>query len=243
MLIPPQENFSKNIYITHKDLDLLDKSANKWKELNPEYNINLYDNKMCKKFLLEYYGKLYCDIFEYIKDGPIKCDFWRLCILYVYGGIYVDADIEPLISLKDYIEDDIDFCTCHSYNYRNINQDTWCYNPHFIVCKKFDINIYNCINKYVLMYLNNYEYAYWEWSICKLFSVINKDLISLDNFFDNKSGIFFYNSKKYQFLEEIIFYQDGTITNILNENKDNNNVLGVYCAFNKMIVLNNHIFK
>ncbi|NCA22761.1 MAG: hypothetical protein EBS86_16715, partial [Crocinitomicaceae bacterium] len=21
------------------------------------------------------------------------CDFWRLCILYKYGGIYVDADI------------------------------------------------------------------------------------------------------------------------------------------------------
>ena len=149
------KNFPKIIHISHKTLNKLETSYKYWKELNPEYDIRLYDDEMCKQFLLDYFSKLHCDIFNFIKDGPIKCDFWRLCILYVYGGIYVDADIKPLVPLKEYIQDDIDFCTCHSYNYINNKQIIGIYNPHFIICKKNDDYIYNCISKYIMpSYLN-----------------------------------------------------------------------------------------
>ena len=42
----------------------------------------LYDDEMIKLFLLEEYGELYKNIFDYLVHGPIKADFWRICILY-----------------------------------------------------------------------------------------------------------------------------------------------------------------
>ena len=49
----------------------MDKYANNWKKLNPEYEIKLYDNEMCEQFILNEYGELHRDIFKFINDGPI----------------------------------------------------------------------------------------------------------------------------------------------------------------------------
>ena len=56
----------------------------------------LYDNKMCEDFLLNNYSEEHKNIFNYIKHGPIKADFWRICIINKFGGLYVDSDIMPL---------------------------------------------------------------------------------------------------------------------------------------------------
>ena len=96
--------YPKVIYFCNKILSEKDiVSANNWKKLNPDYEIKLYDDEMIKKFLLEEYGELYENIFNYLKDGPIKADFWRICILYKNGGIYSDIDIMPLIPLSSFI--------------------------------------------------------------------------------------------------------------------------------------------
>ena len=85
----------KIIYMCHKVLDKIEIYSKNWKNLNPEYEIKLYDDELCKKFLLDEYSQLHLDIFNFLKDGPIKADFWRICILNKYGGLYIDADIEP----------------------------------------------------------------------------------------------------------------------------------------------------
>ena len=117
----------KVIYMCHKNLDKIKIYSQNWKKLNPNYEIKLYDDEMCKKFLLEEYSQLYLDIFNYLEDGPIKADFWRVCILYKYGGLYADADIEPLVSLSKYIDDNDD--EKHIYEY-------W----DWSICKQFIIN-------------------------------------------------------------------------------------------------------
>ena len=123
--------FPRIIHMCHKSLDRLTTTAINWKKINPLYDIKLYDNELCEKFILENYPKKYRDIFLYINNGtqigrgPISADFWRLCVLYKMGGIYTDADIEPLIPLDEYIERDVDLATCIvKGNY---------YNPHFII--------------------------------------------------------------------------------------------------------------
>ena len=95
--------FPKVIYICNKNLDFIKHYSKNWKILNPDYEIKLYDDNLCNEFLKNEFSQLHSDIFNYIKDGPIKADFWRVCIVYKYGGLYVDADIEPLLHLKDYI--------------------------------------------------------------------------------------------------------------------------------------------
>ena len=93
----------KDIYMCYKDLQTIQKYSKNWKKLNPDWKIKLYDDKRCRKFLLEKCGPLYLDIFDYVIDGPIKADFWRLCILNKFGGLYIDADIEPIKPLNTYI--------------------------------------------------------------------------------------------------------------------------------------------
>ena len=199
----------KVIYMCHKNIDDIKKYSENWKRLNPEYEIKLYDNELSEQFLLKEFSQLHYDIFKYIPDGPIKADFWRVCIIYKYGGLYVDADINPLIPLKDYIEKDVDFVTCISGNF-SPNNEAFKFNPHFIMARPGDSILNDCINRYIDFY-NKKDYSYWIWSICNLFIIKNVN--------ENKSGIHYDENKKYQFLLEMPDFEN--------------------CEYNGVIVLKN----
>jgi mannosyltransferase OCH1-like enzyme len=183
----------KNIYICFKSLDKIKIYSNNWKKLNPDYEIKLYDDELCKEFLLKEYSQLHLDVFNFIPDGPIKADFWRVCIINKYGGLYVDADIEPLIPLNKYIDNDDDFATCISVNFKN-GEKQWQLNPHFILSNKNNTVLQNCIDKYIEMYTNKMKYNYWEWSICSI--------MYIEGVTKKCSHTLQINSQKYKFLYE-----------------------------------------
>ena len=184
----------KVIYMCHKNINDIKKYSENWTKLNPDYEIKLYDNELCEKFLLEELSELHHKIFKFIPDGPIKADFWRVCIIYKYGGLYVDADIKPLIPLKEYIENDVDFVTCISNNFNEKNEQ-FQFNPHFIMAHAGDNILKECIDRYIDYYNNKIEYTYWTWSICNLFII--------KNIKEKKSGIKYdEHGKKIQFLLE-----------------------------------------
>jgi len=89
---------------------------NKWFELNHEieFERDIFNDRDCVDFLKifdEKYGTNCMNFFISESDGRFKSDLWRLCILYEYGGLYVDIDQEPLCPLKEYIDfNKIDFC-------------------------------------------------------------------------------------------------------------------------------------
>jgi hypothetical protein len=203
----------KVIYICYKDLDTLKEYSGKWKSLNPDWEIQLYDDNLCESFLKREYSQLYADIFNYIPHGPIKADFFRVCILNKYGGLYVDADIEPFVSLDTFITNKEYLVTCLSY-FKNS------YNPHFILADKNNEIIKKCIDAYLEMYENKKPYSYWAWSIVLIF---NKVLdMSIHN---NKSGFYYHDNKTYKFLKE----------GIQNEKGDGRQ----YCYYDGVVVLSN----
>lgn len=234
-------NYQKVIHITYKTLDKLEAIKKQWLDLNPDYSVELYDDAKCLEFLLENYGQKYCDIFNYIEDGPIKSDFFRLCILYIKGGIYVDADVKPLIPISDFIEDDVDFVTCLSYNYHPRKQD-FNFNPHFIVTKKYNTFIYKTLKIYEMLYDNKNHYSYWHWSICYIIVIdipIDIDILKCN---------FTHNGKKYLFLVENIFkdqFEDNVLwynfKNFFDKNgKIKFDMAGeVVCRYNGIDVLKN----
>lgn len=209
--------FDKTIYITHKTTDKLTIIKEQWTLLNPTYKVELYDDKRCLDFLSCHFGNKYCDIFNYIKDGQIKSDFFRCCLIYINGGIYVDADVKLLLPLDEWIKNNLDFATCISYNYRK-NCNTYKFNPHFIVSRKYNVWLYNTIKKYEYMYDNKVEYSYWHWSVCSLFNIENDFDITVDN------SIYIHNGKQhkklYQFLIENCMSNNRqyNFTNIRDEN-------------------------
>jgi GR25 family glycosyltransferase involved in LPS biosynthesis len=183
-------NFPKVIYICDKTFEFIEKYSQNWKRLNPEYEVVLFDNKACEEFLETEFSPLHLEIFRYIPDGPIKADFWRLCILYKNGGVYTDADNEPLIPLRDFIED-VDFVTCSSY----WDKTDYKFNPNFIVTKAGDKILEDSINLYIHWYKTKKPYNYWDWSIMQVFTEILK--------INNKEGIYNVNDKKIQIIREV----------------------------------------
>ena len=221
----------KLIYICHKDLKCLNMTYSFWKKLNPTYQIKLFDDAMCEQFLLDKFSELHQSIFKFIPDGPIKSDFWRVCILYKYGGIYVDADIHPLVPLNMFLSHDSDFVTCITKYNRN-------FNPHFIAVRKKDPILKECIEEYIKFYKKQ-SYAYWDWSIVNVF---NRQLSNVRHHYFKmpNSQVFTIDNKKYQLFLEMTNRdekQKNPINNIMAKLKPHG-MHDYYCSF-----LNKRIFN
>ena len=82
-----------NIYQTWHTLDLppyMKKTVEKLKRDNPEFKHYLYDDIMCRDFIKNNFDITVLEAFDILKPGAFKADLWRCCILYIYGGIYLD---------------------------------------------------------------------------------------------------------------------------------------------------------
>lgn len=165
--------------------------SNNWTRLNPDYETKLYDNEMCRTFLLNEYGELHANIFDFLVDGPIKADFWRICILYKYGGVYCDMDNVPLVSFCEFIEEDVDFVTCSSYS-------DFDFNPNLIMSTKECSFLKDCMEWYIRKYNKQDKYDYWDWSVMSSFT----HSIHIDNYHKN-DGIYYSNNMKIQIIKEV----------------------------------------
>jgi mannosyltransferase OCH1-like enzyme len=204
----------KRIYIAHKTKEEVIKySEPLWNNLNPEYPVYAYGNFDCMLFLMSNYGKLHVDIFNYIKDGPIKCDFWRVCILYKMGGVYADADIEPLVPIREILEEGVNFLTAVDYKYEKVN-------PHLIICTPGHPILKECINIYVDFYIKKKPYGYWAWSITNVMTLVLSRHAGISQF---KEGIY----KDIQLISEI-FPKGGSYND-------------VYCTYKNRRLLNNRV--
>ena len=92
-----------NIFITYKTKNMQPDMINNIESLkkkNPEFKLYFYDDKMCEDFLKEFFNEdvLYC--FKKLKPGAYKADLWRCCILYIYGGIYMDIKLNTVNNFK-----------------------------------------------------------------------------------------------------------------------------------------------
>lgn len=207
----------KVIYLSYKTKNIPDYVMRNWKNLNPEYEIKLYDNDDCRKFLIENYTQKHVDIFDFLKDGPIKADFWRVCILNTYGGVYSDVDVELLVPINEIIEDDVTFLSCGSF------MNTM--NPHFIISVRNHPILVDCINKYIEMYDNKIPYDYWKYSITE---IMQNSILKYVNFNPKEEGILFDKfGNKYQIISEV----------------DPGDYAKIYCSYKSKKVLNNRYSK
>ncbi len=136
-----------NIFQTWNTLNLPKKmflAVEKLKQQNPEFKYHLYDDTMCRNFIKDNFPNEVLVAFDKLKPGAFKADLWRLCILYKYGGIYLDIKYKcapkfKLIYLttKEYFVRDRVVCNQHGI-----------YNA-FIASKPNNKILLDCINKIV----------------------------------------------------------------------------------------------
>jgi hypothetical protein len=119
-------------------------SVANWRLLNEELDVIACDNHVCEFFYNFTEMTLLICLKNFVPWGPIKADFWRVCILFQYGGYYADVDIEPLVPLTEF---------CQNCNLITaLNHEKSALNPHFIFVLKNDSIMERCIDKYLKMF-------------------------------------------------------------------------------------------
>jgi mannosyltransferase OCH1-like enzyme len=86
--------FSKNLPSgMHKSRELL-------KSQNPRFEFYLYDDNECREFIKKHFNEDVLNAFDSLIPGAFKADLWRLCILYINGGIYMDIKMTCVNGFK-----------------------------------------------------------------------------------------------------------------------------------------------
>lgn len=73
-----------------------------WSKMNPEYDYFLFDDEAVDNFIRLEYGKETFAAYACVAVGAAKCDVWRLLILYLFGGVYFDADVKLVTPFEEW---------------------------------------------------------------------------------------------------------------------------------------------
>ena len=137
----------KNIYQSWhtKKLDnRTEKRINYMKQLNPEWNYELYDDNDMDHFVNTNFKGIISEAYNRLNIIVAKVDFWRYLILYKYGGVYLDMDSCIDKPLNDLIKNDDDaIITCESNTNKFAN---WCLmfdKYHMILRRVIDLIVHN----------------------------------------------------------------------------------------------------
>jgi len=145
-----------NVYLTWSSLNV---TKNMYSTVlhninnNPEFNFYIYDDNACIDFIKNHFDSDVLYVYNNLKPGAYKADLFRYCILYIYGGVYMDIKFILHKKLKYLIM---------KYNYIfvcDLQTDKTCkggcFNGFIISAKNNNIFI-DCIKQIVINYKNNY---------------------------------------------------------------------------------------
>ena len=76
------------------------------KKANPEFEHRFYTKEQCRSFIEANFDSDVLYAYDSLVPDAYKCDLWRYCVLYIYGGVYLDVKYMPVNSFKfiDYID-------------------------------------------------------------------------------------------------------------------------------------------
>tara|TARA_B100000900_G_scaffold156849_1_gene133350 strand:+ start:22235 stop:22951 length:717 start_codon:yes stop_codon:yes gene_type:complete len=106
-----------NIFQIYHDKSLIPNFVEEHiKKLNPDYNYSFINFEQGKEIIKNDFKD------ETIKDKILYCldnyprychksDLLRYCLLYIYGGVYIDVDLKPLLPFDEIIQDGVEFLT------------------------------------------------------------------------------------------------------------------------------------
>ena len=164
--------------------ELLQKNISLLKEQNPEFTFYLFDDNDCREFIQQYFDHSIMNAFDRLIPGAYKADLFRYCILYIYGGIYLDIKYYGIngfkfitLTEKEYLVRDLLFSGEGIYN-------------ALMICKPGNKLLWKAIQNIV----ENVSTLFYGKSTLEptgpllLKNIIDKD-ISLSNTVQNGNGI------------------------------------------------------
>lgn len=70
------------------------------KRQNPRFEHFLFDDEECREFIKNNFNEDVLNAYDNLIPGAYKADLWRLCVLYIYGGIYMDIKLTCVNGFK-----------------------------------------------------------------------------------------------------------------------------------------------
>jgi mannosyltransferase OCH1-like enzyme len=70
------------------------------KKNNPRFKHFLFDDAECRAFIKDNFDFKILNAYDKLIPGAYKADLWRYCVLYKYGGIYMDIKYYPINGFK-----------------------------------------------------------------------------------------------------------------------------------------------
>jgi len=92
------------------------KLTESWISHNPTYKYHLFDEDMRKKCIKEHFDENIYRAYCRIIPGGAKADLWRFCVLYIYGGVYIDIDTFCYNSIDIFLNEEIEFMSVVDLN-------------------------------------------------------------------------------------------------------------------------------
>jgi len=74
-----------------------------WIDKNPEYEWLFMDDVRCDQFIKDNFNQEFYEMYMSLPYGVMRADVWRVCVVYVYGGTYVDTDCECVVPINQWI--------------------------------------------------------------------------------------------------------------------------------------------
>ena len=122
------------------------------RQSNPEFKYYLYDDAMCRTFIQEHFPHA-VKAYDTLIPGAYKADLWRYCILYVYGGIYLDIKYKCVHPFKL-----IELTTKEQYVCDREYAGVEGVYQALMVCYPKNPMLYACIQK-IVSYVNQNDYG------------------------------------------------------------------------------------
>lgn len=120
---------------------------------NKEYDYYFYNFEQGEEFIKNNFEKDVLDVYNTLIPYSYKSDLLRYCLIYVYGGIYLDMNFELRKDLKDVIPPSMPFiCSTDSYDGGLRKSLTtgllMCIPKHPFIKKSIEITVNNIKNRY-----------------------------------------------------------------------------------------------
>lgn len=81
------------------------------KALNPGYKYYYFNSRECREFIRKDFPEV-LEHYDVLLPGAYKADLWRYCVLYKYGGFYLDVRMYPYMSFDSIITKKTEFMSC-----------------------------------------------------------------------------------------------------------------------------------
>jgi predicted GH43/DUF377 family glycosyl hydrolase len=96
--------------------ECLSDAVHTWLNLNPDYEYRYYDNGDRRKLIADNFDDSVLKTYDSLIPGAYRCDLWRFCAIYLYGGIYIDVKIGAVFPIKNIVDNDVDYLLVNDTN-------------------------------------------------------------------------------------------------------------------------------